>query len=49
MHAIMLHAGDFTLGVTAESQFQKRCDNENLNIQYRVIVPKVIVNLGQGT
>lgn len=30
--AIMLHGGDFTLRVTAEIQFQARCDNENLNI-----------------
>lgn len=44
----MLYAGDFTLAVTAEIQFQKRCDNENLHIQCRVIVPNVTVNLGQG-
>lgn len=47
--AIMVHAGDFTLGVTARIQYQKRCDNENLNVQCRAIIPKVAVNLGQGT
>lgn len=49
MSAIMLHTGDFTVEVTAGIQYQKRCDNENLNIQYRIIVPKVTVNLGQET
>lgn len=33
MSAIMLHTGDFTVGVTTGVQYQKRCDNENLNIQ----------------
>jgi len=47
--AVVLHTMDLTVRVTAEIQYQKRCDEENLNIQYRIIVPKVTVNLGQGT